>query len=416
MTFSEVETRLIQLGASKKYGLSRMRRLLEALGNPQNNIGRIVHVAGTNGKGSTCWGIALGALAQGHKVGLHTSPHLNDIRERCRVNMQLISEAEFAEAGRRVLNTIQFIEAPISYFEALVALSFLIFAEANVDISVIEVGLGGRLDATNVVKPDLCVITPIGLDHQDKLGETLTAIAKEKAGIFKPEIPVISAHQVDEVKASLESHAAIVPTKNIFFFKEPTHPNFMLLNATLSLEALSQLNISEGKSINELTWLIKLLEKRPWPGRLHLLSEKPFHLLDGAHNPHAGRALAKALSQSAFTSLSTINLMVSGTKGHNLIKTIRPVIDLIRQKKISFKLFYATLDQIPHAQTANELKEALQGAEFVPGETIQVSTDPAQTFFEHRQSNWLVFGSTYLVGAILHAVNQNDANMRNIES
>lgn len=205
MTPKEAEAYLLALprfaarGAAYRPGLERMEALMEAMGRPHRAF-RSLHVAGTNGKGSTASFLAAIATAAGRRTGLHTSPHLFDLSERLRIDGRPASWTWIAEAVARYRDAFDAIEP--SFFEATVALSFLYFAESDVEWAVVEVGLGGRLDATNVIHPVLSVITAIGLDHTDLLGGTLTAIAREKAGIIKAGVPVLTAAtQPDAVEA-----------------------------------------------------------------------------------------------------------------------------------------------------------------------------------------------------------------------
>ena len=211
MTWPEAEALLLDLprfaeqgGAAFKPGLERMEALLDAVGNPHEQF-RSVHVAGTNGKGSTASMIASIATAAGLRVGLHTSPHLLDLAERLRLDGVPAPHEWIADAVARLRPAFAATEP--SFFEATVALSFLYFAEMGVDLAVVEVGLGGRLDATNVLRPELALVTHIGLDHADLLGDTLEAVAREKAGIAKPGVPLLTAAEGADVVAALRETA-----------------------------------------------------------------------------------------------------------------------------------------------------------------------------------------------------------------
>src|SRR6185437_16157148 len=173
------------------------------LGNPQESF-KSVHIAGTKGKGSTCAMIASMLEASGYRVGLYTSPHLVDVRERISVNGEMISQAEFARLVKHVEPIIRRMKPTPTYFDVLTALSFKYFEEQKIDIAVIETGLGGRLDSTNVIKPEVTAITSISKDHMAQLGSTLSRIAEEKAGIFKAGIPAISVVQDPEAEVVLK--------------------------------------------------------------------------------------------------------------------------------------------------------------------------------------------------------------------
>ena len=207
MTYPDAEAVLLALprfaeqgGAAFKPGLERMLALLDAMGRPHERF-RSIHVAGTNGKGSTASMLAAVGTAAGLRVGLHTSPHLHDLAERLRLDGVPAPHDWIAIAVARFQPTFEAV-AP-SFFEATVALSFLYFAEQAVDLAVVEVGLGGRLDATNVLRPELALVTHIDLDHADLLGDTREAVAREKAGIAKPGVPLLTAAEGEGVVAAL---------------------------------------------------------------------------------------------------------------------------------------------------------------------------------------------------------------------
>ncbi|HWC00614.1 MAG TPA: Mur ligase family protein, partial [Bryobacteraceae bacterium] len=207
---------LYSLGNENKtarFGLERISAVLETLGSPHRAV-RFIHVAGTNGKGSTCVLIESALRAAGLHTGLFTSPHLVEPTERIRINGVPLSAEAFTRAFDRVHSVVEDllrqsrIDLHTTYFETVTAMAFLAFAEQNVETAVLEVGLGGRLDATNVVLPALSVITPVDFDHEAWLGSSLSAIAAEKAGILKPGVPAVFAAQRPEAAAVLEARAA----------------------------------------------------------------------------------------------------------------------------------------------------------------------------------------------------------------
>jgi len=186
-----------RIGVGWKLGLDSIRRLLVDLGNPHKNL-KVVHIAGTNGKGSTAAMLESIFCSAGYRTGLYTSPHLLDVRERMQVNRKMIATDDFARLMQRIAPFIEKYNA--TYFETLTALAFLYFAEMHLDIVFLETGLGGRLDATNVIDPLLCIITTIGFEHTQHLGDTLEKIAGEKAGIAKTGVPCL----VGELPADAE--------------------------------------------------------------------------------------------------------------------------------------------------------------------------------------------------------------------
>jgi dihydrofolate synthase/folylpolyglutamate synthase len=298
-----------------KLGLDRIRAVLDALGRPQNRC-RFVHVAGTNGKGSTCAMIESGLRAAGLRTGLFTSPHLAQPTERIRIDGEPVDAGRFAAAFERVHMAVESlleagaIDMHTTYFETVTAMALVIFAEERTDKVVLEVGLGGRLDATNVVRPELCVITPIDFDHEAFLGRSLESIAGEKAGILKPGVPAVFARQRPEAAPVLDARAEKVgapvarttgcqirnleldPSGSRFevgppalFIDCPLAGEHQVENAVTAALAMRSLGISDSA-------IQAGIARTRWPGRLERVSERPEIILDGAHNPAAARALA----------------------------------------------------------------------------------------------------------------------------
>jgi dihydrofolate synthase / folylpolyglutamate synthase len=299
-----------------KLGLERIAAVLEALGAPHRR-GRIVHVAGTNGKGSTCAMIEAALRAAGRPTGLYTSPHLAEPTERIRIGGQPVTPARFAEAFAAVHRTVErlveagTIDFHTTYFETVTAMAFLIFAEERVDDVVLEVGLGGRLDATNVVTPALCVITPVDFDHEKFLGTAIEGIAGEKAGILKAGVPAVFARQRPEVAAVLDLRAhelgLAVARTNGWQVRElaldPHGSRFHLsgereldLHCPLAGEHQVENAVTAAVALTRLGLSVPAIEtgiaQTCWPGRLERVPGAPEVILDGAHNPSGARALA----------------------------------------------------------------------------------------------------------------------------
>src|SRR6185503_7549629 len=301
-----------------KYGLERIRTLLEALGHPER-LPRLVHVAGTNGKGSTCAMIESGLRAAGLRTGLFTSPHLVEPTERIRVNGCPVAANQFAAAFDAVHACAEklldrgAIDLHPTYFETVTAMAFLLFQQFEIETAVFEVGLGGRLDATNVVEPELCVITPIDFDHEALLGKSLEAIAGEKAGILKPGLPAVFAAQRPEAQVTLDRRAAelgVPVTKaaerghagdvschargckftlrdgNELHVDCPLPGAHQLANAVVAVAALEQMHVPDSS-------IERGIASTRWRGRLDVASESPEVIVDGAHNPSGARALAE---------------------------------------------------------------------------------------------------------------------------
>ena len=290
-----------------KLGLERISALLEALGHPERDP-RFVHVAGTNGKGSVCAMIDSALRAAGGRTGLYTSPHLVEPTERIQIDGQPVTNEQFASAFEQVHAAAAHMDSPPTYFETMTAMAFLLFRELCVERVVLETGLGGRLDATNVVAPELCVITPIDFDHETWLGSSIEGIAREKAGILKPGAPAVFSGQRPEAAEVLESRARelgidfhlaggrsigdlAMHARGCRFRIGEARVNCPLAgvhqvdNAVTAVTALERLDVPVAS--------IELgIARTVWPARLQLVSENPEMIVDGAHNPAGIRALA----------------------------------------------------------------------------------------------------------------------------
>lgn len=312
--------RLFDSGSQPKLGLERMAALMSDLGNPQNSY-PVFHVAGTNGKGSTCAFLESILRSAGYRTGLYTSPHLTCARERIQINYELISEADFVELEQQVG-----LEA--TFFERMTAMAFLCFAEQKIDVAIIEVGLGGRLDATNIVQPIVCGISRIDLDHQAILGDSLEKIAFEKAGIIKPGVPVCWSPQDPVVESSLRPRAIGVAGSNpeqswiATLATPPRNDGFLGLkgphqinNASLAVSMIK----ASGLVVSEQAISTGLANTR-WPCRYELISEQPLILLDGAHNPAGTCALIQALREDVRFQNRELTLWIGLTEGHDAVE------------------------------------------------------------------------------------------------
>ena len=299
-----------------RFGLEAVTELLSRLGNPQKSYKTII-IGGTNGKGSTAAMTASILRSAGYRVGLYTSPHLVDVRERIVVGGRKISRKDF---GRMVEVVKYKIQKPVTYFEFLTALAFVYFQEKKVDIAVLEVGLGGRLDATNVCAPLVSVITNIDFDHTAYLGSTLEAIAREKAGIIKPKGICVTAARQKKVLAifqnvcrrrqaglhTLGRDIKIKKQSDDLFTYDGSHRHLENLSIPLRGEhqqanaalALAAAEICEEKGLTVSDAAIRTgLEKTRWAARLEVLLEKPLFILDGAHNPGGVEALCRSMQK-----------------------------------------------------------------------------------------------------------------------
>ncbi len=320
MNFSESLHYLYSLGnemLAMKLALESITALCQALGNPQDQY-KIVHIAGTNGKGSTAAMVEAIALAAGHRVGLYTSPHLVSITERIRINGNDIAEIDFARLTTQVraacekLIAEKTLPALPTYFEQVTAIGLSFFAEQNIDLAILEVGLGGRLDATNVCHPTVCAITPISFDHQEYLGQQITDIAGEKAGIIKAKVPVVVASQTPEAHTTITSIAKkmnaplveIDAPENCALIDEASTGMFHFQYHTTLADYSVQLNLRGEHQITNARTAIHIAEQLRgqglciaksaiedglqnvnWVGRLEVIDFQGKQiLLDGAHN------------------------------------------------------------------------------------------------------------------------------------
>jgi dihydrofolate synthase/folylpolyglutamate synthase len=309
------------------WDLRRIERLLGRLGNPQN-AARSVHIAGTKGKGSTSAMIASILKQAGYKVGLYTSPHLLSYTERIQVDGKPIAEADWARLADFIKPHVEAENVlgdlgELTTFEIMTAMAFIHFQDVKVDYQVIEVGLGGRLDATNVVQPQVCVITSVSYDHMDVLGDTLTKIAAEKAGIIKLGAAVVSAPQFPESMGVIERvcrergawlvrvdkemawrRGSFSPEGQSFHLKGltgeydlriPLLGEHQLENAAGAVAAAELLQ-DKGAQITARS-IAAGLERVSWPGRLQILRREPWVVVDGAHNAYSMKRLGEALRQ-----------------------------------------------------------------------------------------------------------------------
>lgn len=322
LSFTDYEKLPASLYMADSFDLRRMAELLKRLGNP-HLASPAIHIAGTKGKGSTAAMIASALSAAGYRNGLYTSPHLHTFRERITIDGEMISEEEFSALVERLQPEIDEVNRHHNYgeittFEILTALAFTCFSGHRVDFQVLEVGLGGRLDATNVVTPRLAVITSLSLDHAEVLGDSLAKIAREKAGIIKPGAMVVSAPQPGEAAEVIrevcdQNGASLIEVGRDITWKKltsnmagqsfevrgkkgsyrlaiPLIGGHQLENAAIAVAALEALAIGEKD-------MARGLAQVRWPGRLEVLRDKPLFLVDGAHNRDSARRLREAIEE-----------------------------------------------------------------------------------------------------------------------
>lgn len=399
-----------------KLGLETIRALLARVGDPHRRY-PVLHIGGTNGKGSTAAMTASMLQAAGHRVGLYTSPHLIDFRERIRVDGVMIPEARVSESVESLRAAANPDLSP-TFFEFTTALAFRYFAECRVDAAVLEVGLGGRFDATNVVTPLASAITTIGLDHEAYLGSTIEAIAYEKAGIIKPRVPVVlgrmdaSARRVMEERASAE--AAPVSLLDRDFRSEgesaadcgyagmrrrytgltcPLEGRFQLDNLACAL-ALIELADEAGVTVPE-TAVRAGLRQVAWEGRMEVLGRDPTVMVDGAHNPAAARVLADALAEwRRADPAGRITLIVGMMRDKHpraFLAPLLPVVDTL----------ILTQADLPRASSGSELRALL--ADVAPMAQVAPTAADAMALAKRSAASSdliCVTGSLMLVGEI----------------
>ncbi len=341
-----------------KLGLRNIKTLTKLLGVPHKNL-RVIHITGTNGKGSVATMVASALQAQGYKVGLYTSPHLSRFTERISINGKEISEKEVVELTNKIKpladKTKALTKGYPTFFEFTTAMMFKYLEEEHVDFAVLEVGMGGRLDATNIVNPLVSVITTVSLEHTEYLGNTIEKIAYEKSGIIKKGKPLVT---------SVNNPKALTVIKNICkkrgckLFAVGNDVEFKVLNRSLTRQKLEVSGLldnykitipllGEHQCINATTAIaaleclkkyynmtiakesiIKGLSSVKWPGRLEIVKKKPFVLLDCAHNPEAARTLAKELEK--FKTRKILVIGISSDKDiPNILKSLLPQFELV---------------------------------------------------------------------------------------
>lgn len=365
-----------------KLGLDNTIRLLDGCGNPHDGL-RILHVAGTNGKGSVCAMLDAILRRAGHRPGLYTSPHLVDFRERIQVEGEWVSRDFVAGHLTRLRKLCAGCQHAPTFFELSTVLALEAFYEAGCDIVVLETGMGGRLDATNVVTPIVSIITPIAMDHAEWLGDTIERIAAEKAGIIKPRVPAVSAPQLPAAAEVLLQKANATGSA-LTFVTEPwpgalslpgEHQTWNAALAVLALEAAGLRPADES--------VCEGLAGVHWPGRFQRLSDKL--VVDGAHNPHSARALVSTW-KSVFGDEKAAVVF-----GALRDKDYREMLDVLGEIAAEF-LF------VPVASARAARPEEFVGCSTIPSRTFEGLPGALS---EVRGRLTLVTGSLFLAGEVL---------------
>lgn len=427
MTYTEAEE-FIKKSYDKeiRLGLDRIAALLDKLGNPQESL-KFIHVAGTNGKGSVCM-MTAGILERaGYRTGLFTSPVISDYREQFCINGEMITKADFARLAQLVKQGCEEMPDPPSEFEKATALAFLYFKESHCDFVVLEVGMGGTDDATNVIAtPEVAVIMPIDYDHMGFLGNTMTEIAEKKAGIIKEAGTVVTAGQKEAVMKVLKERcrqqkASLFPTsvseitrkgkslKGQFFdYKDYQGIELSLLgdhqceNAAVVLEIIDCLR-TKGYDISR-TAVYEGLRNAHWPGRFEVISDHPFFILDGAHNPNGIYALRQNLQ-----------VYFPGEKFIFLVGILRDkdYQEMLRQMIPLADGFVTIAPDNPRAMSAHACAKAIRACGY-EGEILE-PTDTGKAvaaairLAESKDTGVCAFGSLYSVGHIKAVLEKEEA-------
>lgn len=423
-----------------RLGLSRMQVLLEKLENPQDRL-NFIHVAGTNGKGSVCRMTAEILTRAGYQTGMFTSPVISDYREQFQVNGELISKTDFSRLAQSVKQACEQMDDPPSEFEKAVALAFLYFRECHCDLVVLEVGMGGTDDATNVIgTPQIAAIVNIDFDHMGFLGNTLAQIAEKKAGIIKEAGTVVTAEQKDEVMAVLEEtcaakHAVLIKTaasdlkvkeKNLdgqcFDYVKTTDRGIKGLqnvklsllgdhqceNAAVVLSIMDRLR-EKGYDISERA-IREGMGNVHWPGRFEVVSKDPLVIIDGAHNPDGIRALSHNLQEYCpDEKFIFITGILKDKDYQEMLKEMLPFADS----------FVTIAADNPRAMSARECAEAIRACGFdgevlVPtdtGQAVSVALQRAQ----EKNIGVCAFGSLYSVGSLSAFIQDEMKRLRNLD-
>ena len=432
MTYTECLAYLASLGhelRGMKFGLEAIESTLDALGHPERDYSTAI-VAGTNGKGSTSAILASILAEAGYRTGLYTSPHLVRVNERIRINGREIADEDFArcftdvqEAADRLLAEGTLAQRP-SFFEYLTATAFLHYSRARVDFAVLEVGMGGRLDATNVTQARVAVITNVDLDHMEFLGPTHTAIAGEKAGVIKPRRPVVSVcehpdaaevvrRRASEIGADLLELPRFAALSNVTSsdgrckfdlalngdrfsgITAPLRGKFQMKNAMAAVAAAWRLR-AEGYNVPE-SAIVEGMRKASWRGRLEVVGERPLVVLDGAHNPAAMREIANyASEQWAGRRIRLVYASMCDKAIGEISEILFPLADEV----------YLTRPGLERAATPEEI---MTQARHRP-ERFVVESDPARALDAARRASApddvvLACGSLFLVGELLRSLN-----------
>lgn len=405
-----------------KLGLQNISFLSRSLGQPQLSY-PVIHIAGTNGKGSVSYYLSRILQAAGLRTGLYTSPHLADYRERIRVNDRLISEDYIIQFWEKI--KIKVLERQATFFDTTTALAFKYFADQQIEAGIIETGLGGRLDSTNIVEPEICVITPVAFDHEKQLGHRLEDIAREKAGIIKTGCTVFTSPQPPEVQQVLrqasEKASAFFPVEQMASWKKTSPPSFSGQSFTVSFISGQVYNLHTRQAgtfqveniVLALSAALHFLQKRHlplaeetvqvalsggfWAGRLQVMQENPLILFDVSHNLHGMTNTIKELR--TMTGERKVNVLIGLVDD----KDFPGIAELIAD--------FADTIILTEPDTSRKLSATRFALEFQKqNKTVTIETDPFTAYQKMIQRSApdevnLAIGSHYLIGQLMRKTN-----------
>jgi dihydrofolate synthase/folylpolyglutamate synthase len=379
-----------------KLGLENIKKLCKALGDPQEEYKKI-HVAGSNGKGSTCAFLDSIIRQGGYKVGLYTSPHLVRFNERIKVNGEEINDKDLNRLILKLKKIVEENHLEATYFEFTTALAFLYFQEQKVNFAVIETGLGGRLDATNVIIPKISVITNISLEHTEHLGQTIGKVAFEKAGIIKQDTPLITSEDKKEAidvfkKVCRKKNSKLIISKMIPKMKNKFSMKMkgkhQIINASLAIKTINKLREKKFLKISD-KQIKSGIEKTYWKGRYDIISEKPKVIIDGAHNKEGIKYLREMLDK-----IKGEKILLCGFSEDKDLKKISKILFPGFKKIIISKGNYKPME------TSLIAKEACKFCENVE-EVEDVKEAYKKAIKETKKNNALIItGSLYLIGDV----------------
>lgn len=393
MNYSQLIQKLlnINLSGGMKLGLENVQRLQNMLNFPDRSF-HTIHIAGTNGKGSVSIKIARALELAGYRVGLYTSPHISCFRERIKINGQMISEEEITIVLNHLFQVIEGENIPATFFEITTFLALLFFAQEKVDIAVLETGLGGRLDATNIVHPCLTVITSISLDHVDLLGTTKESIAQEKGGIIKERIPIVIGPHVpfDIIRSIAEKK------QSTCIQVQPQSPLFEEENRAIAREALNQVRTQFSLSSH---FIEEGLEARQ-PCRFEVVPGSSSIILDVAHNPDGIQRLFQMLNHHY------PNIPVHLLFGLSKNKDLKTCLELIAAKGNSFHLIEATNGRGAPVSILKEhlTQSGIKSSQISLHDSIHSGLKEALLETEKQGGLLLIFGSFFIMASVRQAL------------